>query len=206
MGWESRTGRGQGVPLTFLRRNDVNYLRTLTPRFEELSPELESAAVPDGLHTPCLPAKKTVPVSPNAGEGGPCSRRSRPRAPTRAPPLTHSSGFTEPLLGARHCGGHLGYVREWNEPPPPLVVLTFIPGMGSLCLQRTKQSIFHAEMATHTPVFLPGEFQDKGAWWGTVHGVPKSWTQLSYDHLITRSLRSYNYSTLPLAQSATLDK
>ena len=142
-----------------MRRNDVNYLRILTPRFEELSPELESATVPHGLHTPCLPAKKKkVPVSPNIGEGGPCSRRSRPRAPTRAPPLTHPSGFTEPLLGARHCGGHLGYVREWNEPPPPLAVLTFIPGMGSLCLQRTRQSIFYAKMATHTPVFLPGEF------------------------------------------------
>ena len=30
-----------------------------------------------------------------------------------------------------------------------------------------------------TPVFLPGDPMDRGAWWATVHGVTKSWTQLS---------------------------
>ena len=30
-----------------------------------------------------------------------------------------------------------------------------------------------------TPVFLPGESVDGGAWWATVHGVSKSRTQLS---------------------------
>ena len=30
-----------------------------------------------------------------------------------------------------------------------------------------------------TPVFLPGEFHVRGAWWATVHGVTKSWTRLS---------------------------
>ena len=30
-----------------------------------------------------------------------------------------------------------------------------------------------------TPVFLPGESHERGAWWATVHGVIKSWTQLS---------------------------
>ena len=30
-----------------------------------------------------------------------------------------------------------------------------------------------------TPVSLPGESRDRGAWWATVHGVSKSWTQLS---------------------------
>ena len=30
-----------------------------------------------------------------------------------------------------------------------------------------------------TPVFLPGESLDRGAWWAIVHGVAKSWTQLS---------------------------
>ena len=30
-----------------------------------------------------------------------------------------------------------------------------------------------------TPVFLPGESMDRAAWWATVHGVAKSWTQLS---------------------------
>ena len=30
-----------------------------------------------------------------------------------------------------------------------------------------------------TPVFLPGNPMDRGAWWATVHGVAKGWTLLS---------------------------
>ena len=30
-----------------------------------------------------------------------------------------------------------------------------------------------------TPVFLPGDLMDRGAWWATVHGVSESQTQLS---------------------------
>ena len=30
-----------------------------------------------------------------------------------------------------------------------------------------------------TPVLLPGKSMDGGAWWAVVHGVAKSWTQLS---------------------------
>ena len=30
-----------------------------------------------------------------------------------------------------------------------------------------------------SPVFSPGKFHGQGAWWATVHGVKKSWTQLS---------------------------
>ena len=30
-----------------------------------------------------------------------------------------------------------------------------------------------------TPVFLPGESMDRSAWWATVRGVTKCWTQLS---------------------------
>ena len=33
-----------------------------------------------------------------------------------------------------------------------------------------------------TPVFLPGEPMDRGAWWATVQGVTKSWTRLSNWH------------------------
>ena len=29
-----------------------------------------------------------------------------------------------------------------------------------------------------TPIFLPGECIDRGAWQTTVHGITKSWTQL----------------------------
>ena len=30
-----------------------------------------------------------------------------------------------------------------------------------------------------TPIFLPGKFCDRGAWWATVHGVRKVWTWLN---------------------------
>ena len=31
-----------------------------------------------------------------------------------------------------------------------------------------------------TPVFLPGESQDRGAWWAAIFGVAKSWTRLKW--------------------------
>ena len=34
-----------------------------------------------------------------------------------------------------------------------------------------------------TPVLLPREFMDRRAWQATVHGVAKSWTQLSNFHI-----------------------
>ena len=35
------------------------------------------------------------------------------------------------------------------------------------------------EMATHTSILVGKNPRDRGAWWVTVHGVAKSWTQLS---------------------------
>ena len=37
------------------------------------------------------------------------------------------------------------------------------------------------------PVLLPGEFHDRGAWRATVHGVAKSWIQLS-EHAMEEGL------------------
>ena len=34
-------------------------------------------------------------------------------------------------------------------------------------------------MATHSSIFAWRIPMDRGAWWATVHGVEKSWTQLS---------------------------
>ena len=34
-------------------------------------------------------------------------------------------------------------------------------------------------MATHSSILAWKTPMDKGAWWATVHGVAKSWTQLS---------------------------
>ena len=35
-------------------------------------------------------------------------------------------------------------------------------------------------MEKATPVFLPGEFHERGAWWAAVHGVTQSQTQLKW--------------------------
>ena len=40
-----------------------------------------------------------------------------------------------------------------------------------------------------TPVFLPGNSLYRGAWWVTVHGVTKSWTQLSDGTTTTAALK-----------------
>ena len=48
-----------------------------------------------------------------------------------------------------------------------------------------------------TPVFLPGESPGQGAWCATVHGVTKSWTQLSTHTLThTHRLKSAKYIML----------
>ena len=44
------------------------------------------------------------------------------------------------------------------------------PWVGKIPWRRAQQP---------TPVLLPGEPTDRGAWQATVHGVPKSWTRLS---------------------------
>ena len=44
-----------------------------------------------------------------------------------------------------------------------------IPGLGRFPWRRAWQS---------TPVFLPGNPKDRGAWWATVHRVAKSQTRL----------------------------
>ena len=55
--------------------------------------------------------------------------------------------------------------------------------MAKICLQcRDLGSIPGTERSPEwlpTPIFLPGEFQDRGAWQALVHGVTKSFTQLS---------------------------
>ena len=43
-----------------------------------------------------------------------------------------------------------------------------------------------------TPVFLPGESMDRGAWWATVHGVAKSQTPLKQMSTHTRPDESLN--------------
>ena len=39
-------------------------------------------------------------------------------------------------------------------------------------------------MATHSSILACGNPMDRGDWWAPVHGVPKSQTQLSTEHLL----------------------
>ena len=58
-------------------------------------------------------------------------------------------------------------------------------GKESACDAGVVGSIFglgrslEKEMATHTSILVGKNPRDRGAWWVTVHGVAKSWTQLS---------------------------
>ena len=47
----------------------------------------------------------------------------------------------------------------------------FNPWVGKIPWRRAWQP---------TPVFLPGESQDRGAWWALVHRIAKSWTGLKW--------------------------
>ena len=64
-----------------------------------------------------------------------------------------------------------------------------LPAMQETQVQSLGQEDpLEKEMTTH-PVFLPGEFHDRGAWQAIAHGVAKSQTQLSdfhfhMDHLL----------------------
>ena len=49
--------------------------------------------------------------------------------------------------------------------------LASIPGLG--------RSAGREGMATHSSILAWRNPMDKGAWWATLHGVSKSWTQLS---------------------------
>ena len=80
----------------------------------------------------------------------------------------------------------------------PMTAITFLLGAGlrlgipgdasgtSLPMWGYKRRSFHPWASKifwkrawqPTPVFLPGESQDRGAWRATVHEVAKSWTRL----------------------------
>ena len=49
-----------------------------------------------------------------------------------------------------------------------------------------------------TPVFLPGNPMDRGAWQAAVHGVLKSWTQLSDTYMLIPSSQFIHSCLYPL--------
>ena len=81
-----------------------------------------------------------------------------------------------------------------------LVVQTVknLPAMQETCVRSLGWEDPLEERAwPPTPVFLPGEPMETGAWWATVHGVAESRTQLKQlstvpSHLIVRPTFSLN--------------
>ena len=70
--------------------------------------------------------------------------------------LLHSKGFP---------GGSVGKVSACNEGEPCL-----IPGLGRSSGEGNGNPLQYSCLKNS---------MDRGAWWATVHGVTKSWTQLS---------------------------
>ena len=55
-----------------------------------------------------------------------------------------------------------------------------MPAMRETCvLSLSREDPLEKEMATHSSILAWRIPMDGGAWWATVHGVAKSWTQLS---------------------------
>ena len=66
----------------------------------------------------------------------------------------------------------------------------FNPWVGKIPWRRAQQA---------TPVFLPGEYNGRGAWWATVHRVTKSRTQLKWLSTLTSGMCIIGfYGALPL--------
>ena len=85
--------------------------------------------------------------------------------------LSHlGTGFLTPFsAGVGFPGGTSGYepTRQCGRPKTQ----GFCPWVGKTPWRRAWQP---------TPVFLPGESRDRGAWWATVHGVTESQTRLKW--------------------------
>ena len=81
-------------------------------------------------------------------------------------------------------------MAQWVKNPPANAEDTgeagLIPGSGRSLGRRKWQP---------TPVFLPGEPKDSGAWCATVHGVTKSQTLLSKGHF---HISASDFSEIPL--------
>ena len=68
---------------------------------------------------------------------------------------------------------------------PPAMEETWVRSLG-------QKHPLKKEMAT-TPVLLPGESLDRGAWWATVHGVMESSTTEGLTHTHTHTHFFFSY-------------
>ena len=71
--------------------------------------------------------------------------------------LMFRAGASQVVLGVKNSSANAGRLKRCR----------FNPWVGKIPWRRAQQS---------TPVFLPGESMDRGAWWATVHRVARSQT------------------------------
>ena len=68
---------------------------------------------------------------------------------------------------------------------PPAMWETWVRSLGW-------EDPLEKEMATHSSILAWRIPMDRGAWWATVHGVTKSWTQLSTaQHDVWKCIRGF---------------
>ena len=79
----------------------------------------------------------------------------------------HSSTLAWKIPWTEEPGGlqSMGLLRVGHDWATSLSPFTFMHWRGNWQL---------------TPVFLPGESRDEGAWWAAVYGVTQSWTRLKW--------------------------
>ena len=73
-------------------------------------------------------------------------------------------------------------LSDWTELLGPFLVaqtLGNLPAMWETWVWSLAQGDPWRRKWQPTPVFLPGESMDRGAWRATVHGIAKSWTRLN---------------------------
>ena len=77
-----------------------------------------------------------------------------------------------------------GVARSWTRlsdfPFPVAQSVKSLPAIQKTQVQSLGwEDPLEKEMATHSSILAMENSMDRGAWWATVHGVTKSWTQLS---------------------------
>ena len=130
------------------------------------------------------PPSSHKPSGPSVNKGASPLRKPAPH-PSRT--LCSSSAIRKP--GCRHskCVPKAAFPEIANAAPVVKTRLPcrrherhgFDPWVGKTPWRRAWQP---------TPVFLPGESMDRGAWRATVHGVSKCWTQLKQLSMHTESV------------------
>ena len=92
---------------------------------------------------------------------------------------TPGSPLSLALIDIHHTPSRASQLSQGVKNPPAVSIPRFDPWVGKIPWRTAWQS---------TPVFLPGESTDRGAWQAIVHRVTKSQTQLEQLSMRTHSI------------------